>query len=408
MLLAHTGVLALLGVQARWFPAAVFAAAQHGADRRAAGRAFFRERDLPRALHFLAIPVQACNRRFRDWFDVFLQAFPRSSQVLVTVPTPLGVPIVTFGPMLPLKTSSCPSDWCETRTSVPFQVFRAVVRALKWCGWSLKDRRKTKAIFDVLYDVLRPRGLVRTRIGHDCLIVDADARGMAPHGLLFGVYEPALTSAIRSLLKPGDVFVDVGANIGYFSLLASREVGPNGRIVCIEPDPRNIRLLQLNTRNAAYRNILVHEVAAGDRDAQVPLFLDYRSTSRSTLTPSVLQHPGRRIGGIADVAMSPLDRLLTGLKPAVMKIDAEGNEALVLKGAVAVVAEHQPILITQVHQNGANVPELDRFLRIHDYSPYVALSAGELRRTQISELGRIPDIVALPRAREREIIEFCR
>ena len=78
----------------------------------------------------------------------------------------------------------------------------------------------------------------------------------------FGVWEPVLTRWIRRTLRRGDTFVDVGANIGYFALLASKSVGPAGRVVAIEASPTICASLQRNVASNGARNVRVVNAAA--------------------------------------------------------------------------------------------------------------------------------------------------
>lgn len=89
----------------------------------------------------------------------------------------------------------------------------------------------------------------------------------------FGVWEPNLTHWVRSRLRPNDVFVDIGANIGYFSLLASRLVGGDGAVVAVEAMPETFERLQRNIAlNCAARNVRAVNAAAGARHAKVRLY----------------------------------------------------------------------------------------------------------------------------------------
>jgi FkbM family methyltransferase len=77
-----------------------------------------------------------------------------------------------------------------------------------------------------------------------------------------GTYEPGLTSLLTNLIQPGWVVLDVGAHIGWFTVLFSRLVGPKGRVDAFEPDPANFALLQANTLQLA--NAVVHQLAVWD------------------------------------------------------------------------------------------------------------------------------------------------
>ena len=79
-----------------------------------------------------------------------------------------------------------------------------------------------------------------------------------------GEWEPRETALISELLKPGDTFVDVGANIGYFTLLASRLVGATGKVIGIEANPRTFKLLEANVALNHCANVDLRHVAAGE------------------------------------------------------------------------------------------------------------------------------------------------
>ena len=96
-------------------------------------------------------------------------------------------------------------------------------------------------------------------------------------------YEPKLSEAIRERLQPGDVFLDIGANVGYFSVLAAHLVGPEGRVVAFEPHPEAIEILrQAVAVNGLVGVVEVVEAALGNQSATVPLFLSDDSVLSTT------------------------------------------------------------------------------------------------------------------------------
>jgi precorrin-6B methylase 2 len=78
-------------------------------------------------------------------------------------------------------------------------------------------------------------------------------------------YEPMTTLAFHTLVQPGDRVVDVGAHVGYFTLLAARLCGPNGRVFAFEPHPDNFRLLERNIRENGAENVTAVRKAVADR-----------------------------------------------------------------------------------------------------------------------------------------------
>jgi FkbM family methyltransferase len=119
------------------------------------------------------------------------------------------------------------------------------------------------------------RPTVRTAAGTR-LAVDLRDQGVGWPIFMEQKYEPAETRFIERTLRPGDVFVDIGANIGYFSTLASRLVGPAGRVIAFEPDPETCQLLRGNLRRNRAANAVVCECALGSESGMGRL---YRSDS---------------------------------------------------------------------------------------------------------------------------------
>jgi FkbM family methyltransferase len=148
-----------------------------------------------------------------------------------------------------------------------------------------------------------------------------------------GKYEPQETAIVQSILRQGMTFVDVGANWGYFTLLAAHLVGPTGRILSLEPDPRLFSLL----REAAERNrlhqVTALQVAAAHTVATLKL-AGFDETSGNFGVSHLLPN-GANAGHCYDVSAEPLDAILQqrGLHTAdLMKIDIEGAEDMALQG----------------------------------------------------------------------------
>ena len=146
----------------------------------------------------------------------------------------------------------------------------------------------------------------------------------------FGVWEPHLTDWIGRRLAPGDAFVDVGANIGYFSLLASKLVGESGRVVAIEPSPAIFGVLQSNLARNRAHNVRAVRVAASDSTGMLRLFQGPDSNLGRT---TVLADEGFEFACMVKAA--PLGAILRAeeIRAArVIKIDVEGAEWSVVAG----------------------------------------------------------------------------
>ena len=154
----------------------------------------------------------------------------------------------------------------------------------------------------------------------------------------FGVWEPNLTAFIQRRLAKGDIFVDVGANIGYFTVLASTLVGDTGGVVALEASPSTYAKLRDNlTRNRA-TNVRPLHVAVADRHGTAPIFAGPPDNRGLT---SLHADRGGRFE--ADVPTSPLLDLLTETERSrvrMIKIDVEGAELPILMDLLANVASY--------------------------------------------------------------------
>jgi FkbM family methyltransferase len=172
----------------------------------------------------------------------------------------------------------------------------------------------------------------RTRFGAKLEVDASDIVGT--YIAYFGVWEPNLTSWLEGRLRPGDVFVDVGANVGYFTLLASRLVGTDGGVVAIEPFPRTNAVLRRNVAANGAENVRVEQVAVWDSSAQLELFgASDRIVGGTTLDPDWAARWS--LDTQITVSAEPLSKLLSDdevARTAVLKLDVEGSELQALQG----------------------------------------------------------------------------
>jgi FkbM family methyltransferase len=163
-----------------------------------------------------------------------------------------------------------------------------------------------------------------------------------------GSYEPEVSATLRKLLPPGATFVDIGANIGWFSLLAASLVGPTGRVIAIEPNPRNVALLRQSAKDNGFDNIDVVAVALGERAGAAALETD---GSNGRLIP-IEGPPSHAVEASFVVATYPLDTVLNEVgatRVDAVKIDVEGAEPLVIRGSTRTLSESRPILISEFY-----------------------------------------------------------
>lgn len=147
-----------------------------------------------------------------------------------------------------------------------------------------------------------------------------------------GYYEFRETRLLRRLLRPGDTFVDVGANIGWYTLLAANRIGPTGKVIAFEPSRVVFGHLMDNVRLSGYGHVVAERLALADRPGGVQLRV---AEGRGPGTGSILEREGASGDVTEDVEMIRFDdycRLHPLGSIRVAKIDVEGAELMVLRG----------------------------------------------------------------------------
>jgi FkbM family methyltransferase len=192
---------------------------------------------------------------------------------------------------------------------------------------------------------------------------------------------PPEAAALAGLLRPGDVFVDGGANMGLFSLLGAAAVGPGGRVLACEPAPETMALLRANLAVNRFATVELHEVALSDRPGRARLTVfDVVSSGLASFAPAATG--GRPV----EVAVTTLDALTADLDApvAVVKLDVEGAEAKALRGAGALVARDAPVFLVELEpahlaRQGSSIADVRAVLEPHGYAAYAITPAGDLR-----------------------------
>jgi FkbM family methyltransferase len=167
-------------------------------------------------------------------------------------------------------------------------------------------------------------------------------------------------------VRPGDVVYDLGANVGFYTLLAARLAGPTARVVAFEPVPRNLGYLRRHIALNQCENVTVVAAAVSDRSGTAR-FRDGPAHTVGTLARDGGGYDGGGYdGGGYDVEVVALDAY-PGPAPRVIKIDVEGAEADVLRGASRLLQEVRPIVLLSTHSTALR-RECLGLLRDADYS----------------------------------------
>jgi FkbM family methyltransferase len=162
-----------------------------------------------------------------------------------------------------------------------------------------------------------------------------------------GYYEPDVTAVVRRFVRDGMHAVDIGANIGYFAMLCARLVGGAGRVTAVEPNPRNVRLLEASRRANGFEHVTIVQMAAGRDIGLLAL-----NASDSNGTTSALR---TGIDAVLDADMVPclpLDAVLATARPVdFIKVDVEGAEYNALLGCVDAIRRHRPVIVSEFSPN---------------------------------------------------------
>jgi len=192
---------------------------------------------------------------------------------------------------------------------------------------------------------------------------------------VFGVWEPDITAWVAASLHTGDVVLDVGANSGYFSLLASQIVGPEGLVISVEPVPTIFHDLMVNLEANSVTNVTAYQFAA----AAEPGYLEvYRPKSGNPGDATTVRMAGMVSEGLVEA--KPLDSIFDECDRAhvrIVKIDTEGDELNALRGMrelliqmpsrAAVIVELTPdfLALRNQHQD-----EVFALMSTHGFDPF--------------------------------------
>jgi FkbM family methyltransferase len=159
------------------------------------------------------------------------------------------------------------------------------------------------------------------------------------------IYEPMETTLIQNLVKPGNTVMDIGAHIGYYTLLLSELVGKEGRVYAFEPDAENFRLLEKNVRENGCNNVILVNDAISDHTGKLTLY----SGEGGSANPTV----GSTKGGVAtEVHCIALDDFVGNFVDFI-KMDIEGGEVAALRGMKKLIESNPWVkIITEFYPEG--------------------------------------------------------
>jgi FkbM family methyltransferase len=203
-----------------------------------------------------------------------------------------------------------------------------------------------------------------------------------------GRYETAKVALIQRFLRPGMTFLDVGANMGDFSLIAAKTMQDDGRVLAFEPSPDNCRWMRRSIELNGYGSIELFEIALSDVTGEAALYLGDRIAKHSLLPRKIEQDT-------ITVTVETLDDFLesTGSTQVdMMKIDVEGAELKVLRGGAATLSRPGPmILMVDIH--GGRVKPHEVWSQLVEYG-FSVRSPDDPER-EIEPSGQLSEVLAV-------------
>ncbi len=203
-----------------------------------------------------------------------------------------------------------------------------------------------------------------------------------------GVYELGTLTVLQSLLKQGDVFVDVGANIGFLSLAGAYKVGKEGKVYAFEPVPDTFEMLKINKTINQFAQIKLTQVALGNKEKEETIYSETENRGGA----SIINHTSKK--GIK-IKVKRLDDINIIEKINIIKIDVEGFEFEVLKGAEKTIKKDKPVLIieySKMRANSAKDLEIYEWIKSFNFYKIYKLRFGKERPSELIEIKSSKDL----------------
>lgn len=222
-----------------------------------------------------------------------------------------------------------------------FNLFKRIT--LKLHGKNLGKIPGVRFVHKLLFKTLMPKRNTEIMVQGKKMIIDPNDKGVAQYLLLYGVYGEYETQLVRELIKPGMNVLDIGANIGYFTLIFSDLAGDSGRVWAFEPEPKNFSMLSENLRVNSIKNVEAVPKALSRERGHLTLFLDKSNLGNMSLSSENIPDHGGRV----EVETVSLDECIGDQRVDFIKIDVQGAEGVVFDGAERVISKNKPKILVE-------------------------------------------------------------
>ncbi len=170
--------------------------------------------------------------------------------------------------------------------------------------------------------------------------------------LFEGLYQEDVLQALLHLVRDGDIVYDVGGHHGLMSVIAAKAAGATGKVVTFEPNPNARRHIVNHLSLNGVTNVTIEDAALSDINGECPFYVQEGVVSWNSTIEKTFADPGCAPIKITTTTLDDYVRR-SNLIPRVIKIDTEGSEFKVLKGATQTIAQHKPVLIMEFNPESA-------------------------------------------------------
>lgn len=201
-------------------------------------------------------------------------------------------------------------------------------------------------------------------------------------------FEPFETECVKKIIKKGDIVLDIGANIGYFTLIFANIVGETGRVFAFEPDPTNFDLLKKNVEINGYQNVVLEQKALSNKIGKADLYL-----SKTNMASHRIFKAGDKRRSI-EIDVITLDEYFKNFNKKInfIKIDVEGVEPAVIQGGLKTLEKQDKIHIMieffplWIKKFGIEPKEFLEMLTKYNFKFYRINQVKKIERVEIQEL----------------------
>lgn len=228
-----------------------------------------------------------------------------------------------------------------------------------------------------ILSLLSKKGEIVKKVQGSKMILNLNDIGISRELAIYGVHESNSTEEVKKIITPGMKILEVGANIGYYALLETRLAGPTGHLYAMEPSPFNFALLERNLKLNGLKNYDLYNTAAGADNGTAKFLLSGRSNLSTFIEREDLT------GEEVDVSVITLDEFMKDKKVDFIRMDVEGYEKEILKGAEKTLMEgNRPkyffieIHSDLLHKKNSSAKEIFEFLQSHGYEIHKSFWRG--------------------------------